>query len=284
MKIPIYWINLKRDVVRRKRMEYSLSNGGWINKRWDATDAENKSQIFLPLIKFWQKGSVYPGILRSHEKDSQRITTRSELACLSSWKRLLNYLNNQKELPEWLLLMEDDVGSSLLTPKSWPFSLEQLINEAEKDALLIQMAPINGNAKIQLFNFWQNSGGKILLIPKTEVRSHGNGALLVHKNAIRLLYSRINNIFSGIFKNIHLLSHPRNVRPVADKWIYSALPRGSCYVATFPIFCLESETSSINQAHINTYHRASRKVTLDLWQQAKSDDLIIAHKQIMNIY
>ena len=281
--IPVYWINLERDIKRRKRMAYALDTGKWKSKRWEATDGRNHQEKLLSFERFWQKPSEFPGGLRSKEADPIRRTTKSELACLCSWQRLIESLQHEKSPNDWFLLMEDDVGSSLAVPNHWPFNLDELIKEAGEEALAIQMAPINGQTRRALFQVWIESGQRQLLAPKAKVRSHGNGAILLNQKALALLRRRVGCWIENFFTNTHILGHPRQIRPVADKWLYASLPIEKCWVITFPLFILEAETSSLHKDHVNSFHLASRKITLDIWGSNKYYHLIEADKRWRSI-
>lgn len=275
---PLFWINLNRDIDRRTKMELALAKGQWSAKRWPATDGMNKANVFASYQRPWQKSSAFPGLLRTMEAESSRCTTRMELACLTSWQMLIENLLTKETRSGWYLLMEDDLGSSLSVPNHWPFTLNELVEQANDNVLAIQMAPINGRVRHELYGLWKSSRGDQLLVPKTTVRSHGNGALLLNQKAIPLLSRRLGRWIERLMPNIHLLGHPRDVRPVADKWLYASLPLDSCWVSTFPIFCLEARTSSLHQEHVHTFHQASRRVTLDLWNSGGHQALIDAEK------
>jgi len=282
-EISVHWINLDRDIKRRKRMLSALDAGGWHSKRWRATDGSDHSQKFISFERFWQKPSQFPGSFRHKEADPRRHTTRSELACLCSWQKLIESLQHKDSSNDWFLLMEDDVGSSLAVAPYWPFSLGDLINQAGENGLAIQMAPINGKTRLDLFQEWLISGKQKLLMPKSQVRSHGNGAILLNKKAIPLLRRRIGRWIETFLPSTHLLGHPRQVRPVADKWLYASLPVEKCWVLTFPLFILEAETSSLHQSHVSSFHNASRKITQVIWHAYKYKELIQADKKWKSI-
>ena len=69
--------------------------------------------------------------------------------------------------------------------------------------------------------------------------------------------------------NWHPLVHPLKIRAVADKWIYGALPAGSCQVATYPHFCLEAEDSALHNEHVQAFHKPSRDTTIKIWHRDK---------------
>ena len=142
----------------------------------------------------------------------------------------------------------------------------------DKTALVIQLAPISSNARKQLYSFWSND--KRLAIPKMDVKSHGNGAVLINYRAIPFLRRRLGRWIEQIWKNIHLLSHPYATRPVADKWLYACIPANQCWVCTYPLFCLEAKTSNIHQKHVNSFHSPSKSTTLEIWQKDKSLSLV----------
>ena len=144
--------------------------------------------------------------------------------------------------------------------------------------MAIQLAPINGGVRQTLYERWKISDGRELVVTKEEVRSHGNGAVLLHQEAVPLLSRRIGRWIEHFFPKQHLLGHPRNVRPVADKWLYASLPPGSCWVSTFPLFCLEAETSSLHQEHVTSFHQASRGMTLKLWREGGHQALLDAYQ------
>ena len=273
---PVFWINLQRERKRRRRMQAALRQGGWNHVRWNGIDGRNPNHRFWAWQRPWQRAAVLPGVQRHEEAKPQRRTNRMELACLCSWQRLIESLDQQHSPSGWFLLLEDDVGSSLAVPEHWPYSLNDIVEQAGEKALAIQLAPINAGVRRTLYERWQSSNGQALVVPKANVRSHGNGAVLLHRNAVPLLRRRIGRWLEQWIPQLHLLGHPRNVRPVADKWLYASLPPGSCWVSTFPLFCLEAETSSLHQDHVTSFHQASRHVTLQLWSEGRHQELLKA--------
>lgn len=251
-----------------------LENGFWTSERWEATDAKDFRNKFLALTKFWYRGSYMPGLHIREEENPHRLTTRSELACLCSWQLLVEKLKNIETKSGWFLLMEDDLGSSLASPHMWPFDFDQLIDQAGTDSLIIQLAPINGRVRNELFNKWLSSGKINLVSNKLLVKTHGNGAILLNKKAVPHLSRCIGGFLQKIFNNIHILEIPRSIRPVADKWIYASLPAESCFVLNFPIFCLDAETSSLHNSHVKSFHNASKQATLKIWNQNSYDYLV----------
>ena len=273
---PLYWINLQRQGDRRKRMERAIHQGGWNAERWKATDSQDRSNTFIALPKPWKKSSTLPGIERKDENQPTRPTNRAELACLSSWQNLIEHLKSQSSPSGWFLLMEDDVGSSLACPEAWPFNLEDITKSAGKNALAIQMAPISSKARLQLYKIWEESNGIHLTVPKSTVRSHGNGAVLLNYRAIPMLERHLGRWIQKFSPFLHILSHPRKIRPVADKWLYSCLPTSSSWVCTYPLFCLEAINSDLHIKHVENFHLPSRITTLDLWRKDNSVELIKA--------
>jgi hypothetical protein len=179
--------------------------------------------------------------------------------------------------------MEDDLGACLAAPEGWAHSLTDLIEGCPPGTLAIQLAPISSSVRQQLHERWRNSGGRCLCWPKEEVRSHGNGAVLVHQRAISQLVGPLEHLCAQRAAHWHPLSHPWQIRPVADKWLYGALPTGSCQVATYPHFCLEAADSSLHPQHVAAYHQPSREITLKLWQQESRHQLLEAQQQWDNI-
>ena len=261
--IPIKWINLNSAIRRRDRMNWAISQGGWRANRFEAIDALDKNQLFLPIANPLMHGQALPGIMRFSEENPNRKTNRNELACFASWQRII--IEAEREPSEWILLMEDDVGASLAAPEAWPISLESLISDAPENCLAIQLAPINANARKHLYNEWILSNKKTWLTSKHLVRSHGNGAILISKNALKILIPCLSRYTAINFPNVHPLIHPFKIRPVADKWIYGSLPKNSCYVVNYPLFCLDAKNSSLHTDHINKYHQPSKQVTRDIW-------------------
>ena len=271
---PLHWINLNRQLQRQRRMHWALKQGGWNANRWPAVDSEDSRQHFLPLPRLWQTGAALPGLQREEEAEPSRITNRAELACLSSWQTLVEQLEQDASPSGWFLLMEDDVGSSLACPEAWPLTLEQLINAVGSKALVIQLAAISSKARLSLHQQWHESNGAVLAVPKSRVRSHGNGAVLLHQRALPYLNRHIGRFLHQAHSQLHVLGHPRNVRPVADKWLYASLPASSCWVSTYPLFCLDASKSNLHNSHVERFHEPSRDNTLKIWQQDKASELI----------
>ena len=275
-RIPLLWINLDRAIKRRNRMEWALQKGGWNHYRFSAIDAHDNNQRLIAIPHILQCGTALPGLYRSEEAVSKRRTTRPELACLASWKHLLLNAERISSPSGWLLLMEDDLGASLAKPEAWAHSLQELIKFCPRKTLVIQLAPISARVRHQLATEWRRSRGKCLAVKKEKIRSHGNGAVLLHKRALNFLQDPLLNLISRYKQNWHPMLYPWRIRPVADKWIYGALPRESCQVATYPHFCLDAEDSALHLDHVEAFHRPSRQVTLSIWKRDQRKDLIEA--------
>ena len=275
-QIPILWINLDRATRRRARMQWALRNGGWISKRFRALDAFDKHHHFLALPNLFKAGTHLPGVYRSEEALPNRKTSRAELACMASWKHLLCIADSVISPSGWVLLMEDDLGSSLAKPKAWVHSLLDLIDFCPSQTLAIQLAPISANVRQHLAEEWKLSHGTCLAVPKEQVRSHGNGALLINKRALSILKDPFIIVSQLLSTNWHPMMYPWKLRPVADKWLYAALPSGSCQVATYPHFCLDAEDSQLHIAHVNDFHKPSRETTINIWKRDHRFDLLSA--------
>lgn len=255
-------------------MEWAIRLGGWHAHRLSAIDAVDQRQHFFTLPNPLQAGTPLPGLIRSQEPLPSRRTNRAELACLASWKRMLLTARQMPTPSGWLLLMEDDVGSSLAAPDGWIHSLLELIESCPKRTLAIQLSPINAAVRQQLADHWKDSRGLQLSVPKEAVRSHGNGAVLLHRNALRHLTDLLGRLCKNVLNDWHPLIHPWRIRPVADKWLYGSLPTGSCRVATYPHFCLEAEDSFLHQEHVKDFHQPSRDVTLSTWARDHRNQLL----------
>jgi hypothetical protein len=282
-QIPLLWINLNRARQRRARMEWALTAGRWTAHRLSAVDARDPLQHLVALPNPLQPGTALPGLLRNQETAPWRRTNRAELACLASWKQLLLMAAAIRSPCGWFLLMEDDLGASLAAPGVWAHSLLDLIASCPRQTLAIQLAPISATVRQQLANQWSKSRGHCLSVAKDDVRSHGNGAVLLHQRALPLLIDPLLRFSSRFLPQWHPLLHPWRIRPVADKWLYGALPPGSCRVATYPLFCLEAENSSLHQDHVQAFHRPSRDITLQIWQQDGRHELLRVQRQWDNI-
>lgn len=271
---PLHWINLDRQLQRQRRMNWAIEQGGWKGNRFTAVDSQDSNQHFLKVPRVWQTSASMPGLQRTEEADPSRPTNRAELACFSSWQLIIEHIKQGSSASGWFLIMEDDVGSSLACPHQWPFTFDQLTKTIGPEALVIQLAPISSKARLTLHEHWLKSGKQTLAIPKKNIRSHGNGAILIHQRALPLLQRRIGRLLHRLHSQLHLLSHPRNVRPVADKWLYASLPTNSCWVLTYPLFCLDASGSNLHNSHIQKFHQPSQNNTLNIWHQDKSTDLI----------
>ena len=275
-QIPLFWINLNRAAQRRARMEWAIQQGGWTAHRLEAVDARDRRQRLLALPNLLKAGVALPGLIRSQEAEPWRRTSRAELACLASWKRLLVAATRISSPSSWLLLMEDDLGASLAAPKTWAHTLLELIEHCPSQTLAIQLAPISAGARQQLAGLWHQSKGRCLSVAKETIRSHGNGAVLLHQRALPLLIDPLLAFSARHLPHCHPLLHPWRIRPVADKWLYGALPPGSCQVATYPHFCLEAGDSFLHQDHVQDFHLPSRDVTLKIWQDDHRNELVAA--------
>ena len=77
--------------------------------------------------------------------------------------------------------------------------------------------------------------------------------------------------------------YPWRLRLAADKWLYAALPTGSCQVATYPHFCLDAEDSDLHIEHVDNFHKPSRQVTINIWKRDHRLELLSAQKAWDNI-
>ena len=278
-RIPLLWINLDRAPQRHARMAWAIRQGGWQAQRLAAVDGLDRHQRLLPWPNPLRAGTPLPGLRRLQEPQPWRRSSRAELACLASWKRLLLLAAATPSPSGWLLLMEDDLGACLADPAGWAHALSELIASCPPHTLAIQLAPISASVRQELHQRWRSSGGRCLCWPKEDVRSHGNGAVLLHRRAIPQLVGPLEQLCAQRAAQWHPLSHPWQIRPVADKWLYAALPAGSCQVATYPHFCLEAADSSLHQEHVAAYHRPSREITLELWRRDGRHHLLAAQRQ-----
>ncbi len=277
--IPLLWINLDRAPQRSARMAWAIRQGGWQAQRLAAVDGQDRRQQLLAWPYPLRAGTPLPGLKRLQEPQPWRRSSRTELACLASWKRLLLLAAATASPSGWLLLMEDDLGACLAAPGGWVHSLTDLVESCPPATLAIQLAPISSSMRQELHHRWLSSGGRCLCWPKEEVRSHGNGAVLLHQRAIPQLVGPLERLCARRAGQWHPLSHPWQIRPVADKWLYGALPAGSCQVATYPHFCLEAADSSLHQQHVEAYHRPSREITLEIWRRGGRQDLLAAQER-----
>ncbi|MHC5113418.1 MAG: glycosyltransferase family 25 protein [Planctomycetota bacterium] len=283
--VPLLWINLERAAHRRRRMEWALAQGGWAHERLEAVDGRNRQLRFRAVPDLAVRGAALPGVRRMNEARPWRRTTRSELACLASWQRAVARAGARMESDDVpaVLVLEDDVGACLAVPHAWPVSLADLVDGADRRSrddghpwTAIQLAPINPRERKRLHAEWKASGGTQLVVPKTTVRSHGNGAVLLHRRALPHLDRHVRRLAPESTR--YVLRHPWAVRPVADKWLYAMLPPSSVYVATYPLFCLDACDSELHPDHVDRYHRPSRDVTVELWEQDGLDELVLAQR------
>ena len=108
---PLLWINLNRAKKRRNRMEWAIKEGKWEAKRLEAIDAKDQQQILFSMPNLLKGGTNIPGIYKNSEADPMRHTSRAELACLASWKKMLMLARQTKTLSGWLLLLEMIFGA-----------------------------------------------------------------------------------------------------------------------------------------------------------------------------
>jgi hypothetical protein len=281
---PALWINLDRAEQRRRRMTWALEQGGWNHQRFPAIDAAEHDHRFRTRPVLGRGGSRFPGVRRFDEDRPFRRTTRPELACLASWQAAIVRARSlmDESGTDHVLIMEDDIGSSLSVPEAWPVSLEAIVRDADGRAgadgsewTAIQLAPISSRARKTLFDQWVTSERTCLTVPKTTVRSHGNGAVLLHRRALSHFESfGLDSV--GVAQGPHHLRHPWAVRPVADKWLYACLPEASVLVLSVPLFCLDATDSEVHRGHVERFHRSSREVTCALWEEAGLTGLLEA--------
>ena len=266
--IAVFWINLARAGRLGRCMVNALEFGGWEHERFDAIDGQDARHSFIPVPHLFRHGSLYPGVARSGEPRPFRRTTRPELACLASWQKVIKYAGRavQHLKGDLFLFMEDDAGSSLAVPDAWPFTLEDVARQADRHArksgtpwTMVQLAPINARSYgLGCLKNGRKAGGETVWFPRPSVRSHGNAGILLHRRAFRAPFTRATFHMDHWQQeaDLHVLAHPWAVRPVADKWIYSIVPRKSVYVLTYPLFCLEAKDSELHRSHVDSYPSA----------------------------
>ena len=192
--IPLLWINLDREKSRKARMDWAIVEGRWNAYRLNAIDAQNISNRLFSVPNPLMAGTLLPGLHRIEEDQPKRVTSRADLACLASWKHLILKAKTVSSPSGWILLMEDDLGASLAAPWAWAHSLRDLIEYCPKQTLAIQLAPISAAVRKDLATQWKQSEGKCKAVGKETVRSHGNGAVLVHQRALNLLLDPLLNL------------------------------------------------------------------------------------------
>lgn len=282
--LKIVWINLERAIERRRKTLHCIKKGGWTNSyRISATDGSSKKNKVVGIPAIYSHVADHLGLTRWDERQVFRRTNKNELACTISWMRAVRFISKLNDFNEnqWYLIIEDDIGSSLSCPEEWPFDMFDIIYEAEKKkAQIVQLCPINGRTRQNLYKIWLSS--KQLLTPKTFVKSHGNGAVLVRGSFAK----KLSKFYLGefrLFKELHIFISHINVRPVADKFIYSCANRDGVYVLNYPLFCLQTSESYIHSDHLNKYHARSRDTTLEIWTGENKLNLIKEYKNWCNI-
>ena len=155
-QIPLLWINLSRAVRRRARMEWAIHEGGRDAHRIEAVDGTDQTQRLVTIPNILKKGTNYPGLHRANEVTPNRKTSRGELACLASWKRMIIQAEKVKT-SGWILMMEDDVGATSGS-RGWAHTLTEVINYCPEETMAIQLSPISSNIRKQLAKKWKDSG------------------------------------------------------------------------------------------------------------------------------
>lgn len=265
--VPIVWINLDRAERRRRRMLRALAAGGWTHQRIDGIDGIDGRAAGRRLrarADWSRRGTAFPGVRRFSETSPLRRTTPAELACLASWQRAIaRAAISMRDLDaEMVLIVEDDCGATLACPDAWPVSLREISNAAGSAWAAVQMAPINPAVRRRLFEGWRSHGDAV--VPKARIRSHGNGAVLLHRRAIEHLRGHL----PDEAETASPIRHPWGVRPVADKWLYAMLPRESVFAAAVPILTLDARDSELHPDHVDRFHRGSREMVESIWREA----------------
>lgn len=271
--VPIVWINLDRADRRRRRMLHALAAGGWTHQRIAAIDAR-ESGIRLRAKPDWsRRGTAFPGVRRFAEASPFRRTSRAELACLASWQRALaRAADSMARLDaRMVLLVEDDCGATLACPRAWPVSLDEIASAAGDAWTVVQLAPINPRVRRELFDRWRRDDGPV--VSKRLVRSHGNGAVLLHRRALDHLRPHLP---TAPDRPPGPLQHPWAVRPVADKWLYAMLPAETVFVAGVPFFTQDAADSDLHPDHLDRFHRGSREIVETIWGEAGWRELAAA--------
>jgi GR25 family glycosyltransferase involved in LPS biosynthesis len=224
--IPIYVINLKRSIDRKKFMEEQSKILDIKINFIEGIDGNN--------IQNLKNGSFMIDNIKINYNNNISTLNKYELGCfLSHIKTLLNsYFNNL----EYILILEDDVTMSLVS--KWNISIKDIIKNAPKDWDAISLYCINKrntNEKYINTNFW------------------GTPAILYNKNGIKKL---LNKIYEPNTKTINIIEDNAIdyfLQHMIKMYMYND------YLFT-PINDNDNLDSLIHTNHTNSHNNTSKKI------------------------
>lgn len=158
---PIYWINLKHNKQRRKRMEKRLKTYNLLDKSVKI-DAVNGNKLF-------------------NKKGSDTLTKCKEIATTMSHIKAITkaYEDNQ----DIVIIMEDDCCWEDLLPK-WKRSLADFINSIQKDWMTIQLGSQGPHDK-ELTNI-----NKERLLEPWKLRHYGAFCYLINRKGMKYVIDK----------------------------------------------------------------------------------------------
>lgn len=169
--------------------------------------------------------------------------SNNEAACsISHLKAIEEWLSTSSS--EYAIFVEDDV--SFETVDFWNFSWEQFLKSVNKQYDILQLAIIN--------NFMVNPR-----LHLREVLDWSAAAYLIKRSyAERLIKKHKKNDMYVFSKNRYLA--------VSEGLLFG---RALCY--SIPLFTYSLDLgSSLNESHVDTVHKQSKRQTLDYWQKNQS--------------
>ncbi len=226
----IYWINLDKDIKRKKRMEEMFKDNVFKNIKIERISAVDG------------KSSNINNIINKNFKYYNKKYSKVEHACLLSHLntiRLFNASNNDISL-----IMEDDM--TLEYKLYWQETIKDIIKNAPKDWEIILLCYINYNG---ILNKKYTKNGK------NNKMVYSTGAYLINKKGA----NKINNLY---INNKYELNN--NYPVEADGYLFTEL---NTYTYKYPYFIYPNDNdSSIHPEHISAHNKSKKIIDKELYK------------------
>ncbi len=226
----IYWINLDKDIKRKKSMEEMFKDKVFENMKIERISAVNG------------KSSNINNIINENFKFQNKKFTEIEHACLLSHLNTIQLFNDSDI--DIALIMEDDM--TLEYKSYWKEPIMDVIKNAPKDWEIIMLCYINYNG---ILNKTYTKNGK------NNKMIYSTGAYLINKKGA----NKINNLYVN---NKYELND--NYPVEADGYLFTEL---NTYTYKYPYFIYPIDNdSSIHPEHISAHNKSKKIIDKEVYK------------------
>ena len=196
--------------------------------------------------------NTLPPLCDNPERSKSDAEYLAVLGCTLSHLKAIEFAHTRQV--DWALILEDDVVEDLRP--FWQHRLSEFVLLLPPGWSVVQLSLIGSSEMwTELIAAWERN--PLIVLPSTTFWS--TGAYIISRNAIELVIHRY------VTSSAHF---DLNKLPCANADVHflkDAVPRGSFYVATPPLFTTAEDDPSfihVNNSHYDV-HMLSRKVALD---------------------